>query len=345
MTISGPAPNSSRAISVTMPAKRERKPSRTTRRGEASGKNLGTPTAAISSVIESGRIRTPVSTAERPRATERKSGTVKKSPAWRRYWKKNEVSPPRRSLFSSIAGSIRAALPRSSWRLSHHRKPRSTRPPASTIHTTADSPSHDGASGLGRTKPHEPPRRMPSTTRPRPSADRPVPARSRRAGWGAMSVILRGEDEDDRDDEHLAGEHPPPRGVRREQAADQRTGGHGDGPGGRHQAVGARAVLAPEVGGDQGDDRGHDQGRPDALEQRPADDEHGQAGREGGGERPDAVDHAADRERPLAADDLADLAAGDHQRGHDQRVQGDGRLDAGDRRCPRPRPPSRSTRS
>ena len=35
---------------------------------------------------------------------------------------------------------------------------------------------------------------------------------------------------------------------------------------------------------------------------------------------PHAVDHAADRERPLAADDRADLAAGDHQRRHHERV-------------------------
>ena len=58
-----------------------------------------------------------------------------------------------------------------------------------------------------------------------------------------------------------------------------------------------------------------------------------------------AVDHAADGERPLAAEDLADLAAGDHQRRHHQRVQGDRGLDAGHGRCRRPWRPSRSRRS
>ena len=47
---------------------------------------------------------------------------------------------------------------------------------------------------------------------------------------------------------------------------------------------------------------------------------------------PHAVDHAADRERALAADDLADLSAGDHQRRHHERVERDRGLDPGDRR-------------
>ena len=49
------------------------------------------------SVIDSGRIRTPVSIADRPSATERNSGTAKNRPACSRNWKKNDVSPPRSS--------------------------------------------------------------------------------------------------------------------------------------------------------------------------------------------------------------------------------------------------------
>ena len=45
--------------------------------------------------------------------------------------------------------------------------------------------------------------------------------------------------------------------------------------------------------------------------------------------RPARVDDAPDRERALAADDLADLPAGDHQRRHHQRVERDRRLDPG----------------
>ena len=54
----------------------------------------------------------------------------------------------------------------------------------------------------------------------------------------------------------------------------------------------------------------------------------GRFGRQRGGEGAGAVDHAADRERALAPDQRADLAAGDHQHRHDQRVQRDRGLDA-----------------
>ena len=54
---------------------------RTTSRGETCGKKRGIPIAAASSVTESGSSRTPVASADRPRQTERKSGTTKKKPA------------------------------------------------------------------------------------------------------------------------------------------------------------------------------------------------------------------------------------------------------------------------
>ena len=44
-------------------------------------------------------------------------------------------------------------------------------------------------------------------------------------------------------------------------------------PGRHHQSVGARPVLGREVGGDERDDRGQDQRRADALEQRPAEEQ------------------------------------------------------------------------
>ena len=108
-----------------MPANKARKPSRTIRRGETWGKSLGTPTAASRRVSESGSKRTPVATAESPSATERNSGTVKNSPACRRYWKKNEVRPARNVEFFSIAGftsgSARAAIRRFSQAMNSHR--------------------------------------------------------------------------------------------------------------------------------------------------------------------------------------------------------------------------------
>ena len=71
---------------------------------------------------------------------------------------------------------------------------------------------------------------------------------------------------------------------------------------------------------------------PEPLEERPADDEDGEGAGQRGHRRAAAVDDAADDEGPLPAEDLPDLAAGDHERRHDQRVEGDGRLDAGHRR-------------
>ena len=94
VTISAPAPTSRARISDTVPASRATRPQVTTRRGEAWGQILGTPTAARRRVTDSGSSRIPVSTALRPRATDKNSGTVKKRPDWMRNWKKNIVSPP-----------------------------------------------------------------------------------------------------------------------------------------------------------------------------------------------------------------------------------------------------------
>ena len=104
VTISGPAPASSAPTITTIPANSAMKPSCTTRRGEALGNTFGMPAAASSSVIDSGSSRTPVSIAESPSATERNSGTAKNRPAWRRYWKKNDVRPPRNAAFSQDRG-------------------------------------------------------------------------------------------------------------------------------------------------------------------------------------------------------------------------------------------------
>jgi hypothetical protein len=79
---------------ATRPASMANSPTRTTRRGETSGRNRGMPAAARSRVIDNGRIRIPVSMADNPRATDRYSGMVKNKPAWIRYWNKNKISPP-----------------------------------------------------------------------------------------------------------------------------------------------------------------------------------------------------------------------------------------------------------
>ncbi len=80
VTISGPAPESSRATSSTSPANNAMKPRLTTRRGDALGRNLGTPAANSSNISESGSSRTPVSIAESPSATDKNKGTTKNRP-------------------------------------------------------------------------------------------------------------------------------------------------------------------------------------------------------------------------------------------------------------------------
>ena len=130
-------------------------------------------------------------------------------------------------------------------------------------------------------------------------------------------------------DDDLAREHPAPGEVRRAEAADQWPDRDRDGARRSDEAVRGRAARLGEVAGDERDDRRQDQRGADALEEGPADQQDGEARRQRRRQRPCAVDHAADRERPLAADDRPDLGAGDHQRRHHERVGGDRALDPG----------------
>ncbi len=71
VTTSAPASASSAAMRVTAPTSRDRVPSRTTRRGDTSGRNFGIRTAAASRVTDRGSSRAPVARADSPRATDR----------------------------------------------------------------------------------------------------------------------------------------------------------------------------------------------------------------------------------------------------------------------------------
>jgi hypothetical protein len=55
---------------------------------------LGIPTAVARSANESGSKRTPVCSADSSSTTDRNNGTVKKTPAWMKNWKKNMERPP-----------------------------------------------------------------------------------------------------------------------------------------------------------------------------------------------------------------------------------------------------------
>ena len=94
-----------------------------------------------------------------PRARAPPTGTAaraKNSPACRRYWKKNEVSPPRSVGLRSIAGSTSGSAPCSIRWFSHHRNSHMHHPAArASARSTGDRPSHCGAPGFGWTNPHD----------------------------------------------------------------------------------------------------------------------------------------------------------------------------------------------
>ncbi len=107
---------------------------------------------------------------------------------------------------------------------------------------------------------------------------------------------------------------------------DARTGDAPD------HGVGDLAVLALEVARDQRDHRRQHQCGADALEHRPAQGQDRDARCDRREARSARVDGETDHERPAPADDVTDLAAGEHQHGHHEAVEGDDRLDRRDRR-------------
>ena len=179
VTISAPAFTSMFMNRETIPANIAKSPARTTRRGEMSGKNRGMPAAAISSVIESGMILMPVSIAERPSATDRYSGIVKKSPAWTRNWKKNMTRPPLNCRFSNIDSRARGSSPRASTRCSQVPNSQSTNKPRKISSIVGDRPRIAGPPGFGNTQPHKLERNTPKTASPSPVADSAAPTRSK----------------------------------------------------------------------------------------------------------------------------------------------------------------------
>ena len=209
VTTSAPAP-ASRAADQHHQGQRKspRKPSRTTRRGDTSGKAFGIPAAARIRVKESGSRRTPVSIAERPSATERKSGTAKKSPPWRKYWKKNEVRPPRRTEVAQDRRVDAAAhAPRVQEAVLPGEEERQHRGAAEHHPDHWREAEPFGASGLALTSPQVPERRTPSTISPRPAPRaRCRPGRAAPSSSGSPRDAA-GEDEDR--------EHDGPRRRRR----------------------------------------------------------------------------------------------------------------------------------
>ena len=186
-----------------------------------------------------------------------------------------------------------------------------------------------GAS-IGCTQPHLLLRRIPKTIRPRPAADRAAPTTSSFGGCSGSRRRLHplAHDQDDDDDHDLADEDVAPGEVRRHPAADHRpdrdrsSGDPADDP------EGEGAILALVVGGGERRDGGNHQHRPEAFDERPADQEDGEIRAERGRQRAEPVDGEPDAEGTVAPPDVAELRADEHERRHHQRVHGDRGLDA-----------------
>ena len=124
----------------------------------------------------------------------------------------------------------------------------------------------------------------------------------------------------------------PPRQVGGDEAAEQRSDRGGDRRRGADQRVGLLLRGAFEVAVDQRLHRGQQQRRAEPADDRPEDDDRGQALGEGHRQRADRVAEQAQHVRPLAADQVADLAADQDERGRHERLERDRRLHAADRR-------------
>ena len=128
----------------------------------------------------------------------------------------------------------------------------------------------------GLTNPHTLLRRIANTIRPRPLAESATPTMSSlRPPLGARRARDQpAEQQDDDHDDGLAGEHVAPRVLGRDPAADQRAGGDGDRRDPAEQRVGERALLALVAGGGERGDRRNDEHGAEALDARPADQQH-----------------------------------------------------------------------
>ena len=202
-------------------------------------------------------------------------------------------------------GRRAARAPRRCRRLSHARNSQQHDAAAEDQpDRPATGPSHSGAPGLGCTKPHVARAQDAEDDRARGRAPtarcrRGRAARRLRAACrpcGGSSARMREHDE------HLAGEHQPPREVGREEPADQRPGGDRDRAGRRDQAVGARAARSrPKFDATSATIAGMISAAPMPSRNDQPMISTARFGASAVDERPAAVDDAADGERPLAA--------------------------------------------
>ena len=127
-------------------------------------------------------------------------------------------------------------------------------------------------------------------------------------------------------------EPDPPRQERRDEPSEQRPDGGGDRGRGAHQGVGLLPGGAVEVPVDERLHGGQQQRRTEAADDRPEDDDRRQALGQGHRQGADRVGEQPQHVGPLAADEVAHLAADQDERGGDQRLERDRGLDAAHRR-------------
>ena len=130
-----------------------------------------------------------------------------------------------------------------------------------------------------------------------------------------------------RDDDDLEEEPHPPRQVRGDEAAEQRSDGGGDRRGGADLRVDPPLSGPFEVAVDQGLHGGEQQRGSEPTDDGPEEDDRCQALGEGHRRGADRIAQQAQHEGPLASDQIPNLAADQDERGRHQRFECDRRLD------------------
>ncbi len=135
--------------------------------------------------------------------------------------------------------------------------------------------------------------------------------------------------ENETDEQDLAGKHNAPRELRRGPTSDDRPDGDASPGDTADHGIGGLAGGSLEVARDQSRHRGKHERGPEPFEEGPPKGEDGNGRSHRRHRRSAAVDDKADNEGATTADDVADLAARQHEHRHDQAVQGDDGLDDG----------------
>ena len=168
---------------------------------------------------------------------------------------------------------------------------------------------------------------------PMPTTDSTAPTTSTSRGPGVRHVVDQPDPGQHDDDDHdLEQEADAPRQVGGDEAAEQRADGGRDRGRGADQRVGLLLRRALEVAVDQRLHRRQQQRGAEAADDRPEDDDRRQALGERHRQGADRVAEQPEDVGPLAPDQVADLAADQDERGRDQRLERDRRLDAADGR-------------